>query len=121
MPSVRNRYQEGSLEKVSRAKGPSVWVYRWRELRPDGARVQRKKVIGNTKRIKTLADAKKAVEHLRLAANAQAPVIVEMTVAEIDGGVGEFVHLKVPPAVPRPSKRSAQGHVSGLFAVKKAG
>jgi hypothetical protein len=24
-------YQEGSLEKASRAKGPYVWVYRWRE------------------------------------------------------------------------------------------
>lgn len=47
MPIARNnRYQEGSLDRVSRAKGPEVWVYRWRELNEEGVRVQRKKTIG---------------------------------------------------------------------------
>jgi integrase len=61
-----NRYQEGSIDRVKRAKGrPDVWVYRWRELQEDGSRVQRKKTIGDTNRYPKRADAKRAVENLR--------------------------------------------------------
>lgn len=53
----RNRYQEGPLDRVNRAKSPDVWVYRWRELSPDGKkRVQRKRVIGTVDKLKTLTD-----------------------------------------------------------------
>jgi integrase len=45
-----NRYQEGSIDRVARAKGPDVWVYRWREIQDDGRRVQRKKTIGDVNR-----------------------------------------------------------------------
>ena len=47
MVTRHNRYQEGSIERVKRAKGPDVWVYRWRELQQDGSRVQKKRVIGD--------------------------------------------------------------------------
>jgi integrase len=65
----RNRYQEGALERAPRAKGPDVWIYRWRELSPDGKRVQRKRVIGTVERYRTLSEAKRASDNLRLAAN----------------------------------------------------
>jgi integrase len=70
MPSTRSSYQDGSLERVSRAKGPHVWVYRWRELQPDGSRVQRKKVVGTLKEYPKLADAKQAVSNIRAEINA---------------------------------------------------
>jgi hypothetical protein len=73
----RNRYQEGTLDRAKSAKGPDVWVYRWREPSPDGKkRVQRKRVIGTVDKLKTLTDAKKSVENLRLAVNAPASDLI---------------------------------------------
>jgi integrase len=79
------RYQEGSVERVKRANGPDVWVYRWRELQSDGRRVQRKKVIGDISRYPTKRDAKKAVDHLRLEINAREERLGKMTVGEAWG------------------------------------
>lgn len=85
MPDTRSRYQQGSLDRVRRAKGPDVWVYRWRERQPDGRRVQRKKTIGTVKRFKTLSDAQKAVENLRAEANATQTPVAGMTVSDAWG------------------------------------
>jgi integrase len=79
MPVTRNRYQEGSIDLVKRAKGPNVWVYRWREATPDGRRVQRKKTIGDNKRYKTESEARRAVEALRAEINAGQEVVGEWT------------------------------------------
>jgi integrase len=78
----KNHYQEGSLDRVSRAKGPDVWVYRWRETRRDGRRVQKKKVIGALDRYPTEASAKRAVEKLRIQINAEQELIGKVTVIE---------------------------------------
>jgi integrase len=81
-----NRYQEGSIERVKRAKGrPDVWVYRWRELLEDGRRVQRKRTVGDLDRFPKLADAKRAVENLRTEINAQQQRMGRMTVKELWG------------------------------------
>lgn len=80
-----NRYQEGSIERVKRLKGPDVWVYRWRELQPDGRRTQRKTVVGDVGRYKTKSHVKKVVENLRLEINAQRPSIGTMTISELWG------------------------------------
>jgi hypothetical protein len=82
--SRKNRYQEGTVERVRRAKGPDAWVYRWRELLPDGTRVQRKRVIGTVSQFRTLSAARSAVENLRLAINAAAKPPV-MTIGEAWG------------------------------------
>jgi integrase len=74
-------YQEGSLERVTRAKGPSVWVYRWR----DQNRVQRKKVLGNVNRFKTKAEAKREVENFRAQINSELQKIARMTLGEAWG------------------------------------
>ena len=73
MPITRKKYQAGTLQKVKRAKGPQMWVYRWRELTSDGSRVQRKQTIGSVEKYKTKSDAMKAVESLRLQINADVP------------------------------------------------
>jgi len=87
MPSVHTRtsYQEGSYVRVRRAKGPDVWVYRWRDLQPDGSRVQRKQVIGDVKRYPKLADAKRATENLRAKVNAQQGKLGKITFRELWG------------------------------------
>jgi hypothetical protein len=54
------RYQQGSIERVRRAKGPDVWVYRFRQ-EVDGERVHRSHIIGTVKEYKSKADAKRAI------------------------------------------------------------
>lgn len=85
IPSTPNTYQEGSFENVARAKGPAVWVFRWRENQPDGKNVQRRKVIGNLNQLPTLADAKRAAENLRSEINARRERVGKMTVKEAWG------------------------------------
>jgi integrase len=79
------RYQEGSIERVQRAQGPDVWVYRWRELDDDGLRVQRKRTIGNVHQFPTKSDAKREVENLRAEVNAQQDLRPRMTVGDAWG------------------------------------
>lgn len=78
------RYQEGSLTVVARAKGPNVWVYRWREL-DDGKRIQRKRVIGTVEQLKNISDAKREVDNLRCEVNAQDQRSSKMTVGDAWG------------------------------------
>ena len=80
-----NRYQEGSIGRVSRAKDPDVWVYRWRELQADGTRPQRKKTIGDIKRFPTKSDVQREVENLRAEINARENLIGKMTIRELWG------------------------------------
>lgn len=79
------RYQEGTIERVRRAKGPDVWVYRWRELDEDGVRVQKKKVIGDVDRHPTKAAAKKAVENFRAEINGRQDRLGKKTVEQAWG------------------------------------
>jgi integrase len=79
------RYQEGSIERVARAKGPAVWVYRWRELQVDGTRVQRKKTIADVKRFPRESDVKRLVENLRAEINASQDQLGKMTIRELWG------------------------------------
>jgi len=85
MPTTRQYYQEGTVERVARAKGPDAWVFRWREAGPDGARVQKKKVIGDLERYPNLASAKRAVENLRSKINGELDRSGKVTVAELWG------------------------------------
>ena len=42
----RTRIQAGGINRDISASGKKIWVFRWRETRPDGRRVARKRVIG---------------------------------------------------------------------------
>jgi integrase len=70
---------------VKRVKGSDVWVYRWRELQPDGRRIQRKQVIGDIDRFRRRSDAKRAVENLRSEINSRQRHIGRVTVTELWG------------------------------------
>ena len=78
------RYQEGSIARVRRAKGPDVWVYRWREV-VDGKRLQKKKVIGDVDRYPNKSAVKREVENLRSEINARAERVGRLTVEELWG------------------------------------
>jgi integrase len=84
--TTRNyRYQEGTVDRSPRVKGPDVWTYRWRELQEDGRRVQRKQIIGDVGRYPTKSDAKRAVENLRAEINARQDRLGKLTIEEAWG------------------------------------
>lgn len=86
MSIARNcRYQEGSIDRVKRAKRPDVWVYRWRELQPDGSRVQRKKTIGTAEQFPRRSDVQREVENLRSEINSRQGRIGKTTVGDAWG------------------------------------
>ena len=85
IPSTRSTYQEGSYERVRRAKGAAVWVYRWREKQADGKNVQRRKLIGTVDQFPTLTDAKRATENLRAEINASRAQVGKLTVRDAWG------------------------------------
>jgi len=84
MTITSSRYQQGTVERVKRAKGPDVWIFRWREVQDD-RRVQRKKVIGTVKKYKNKSAALKAVENFRAEINGRQDRIREKTVSELWG------------------------------------
>jgi integrase len=81
----RTRYQQGSVQRSKRNKGPDVWVFRWRGIGSDGKSVQRKAVIGTIINLPSEAAALKAAQALRIDANQQTPRAVSCpsTVAEL--------------------------------------
>src|SRR5260370_11560111 len=66
---MRARYQNGSLTKTKRKNGYSVWLFRWRETGTDGSRRPRNIVVGPVSELRTEADARRALETLRLNIN----------------------------------------------------
>lgn len=67
---MRKTYnQKGSLKRVRRDGGREVWIFRWREIGPDGVRRSRKVVIGTTKQFRSETAAWDRVEQLNLNIN----------------------------------------------------
>ena len=66
---MRARYQKGSLTKIKRKNGYLVWLFRWRETGSDGSRRPRNIVVGPVSELRTEADARRALESLRLNIN----------------------------------------------------
>ena len=67
----RTTYQYGTLVPESRKRGPDVWVYRFSEDN-NGKRSRRKVIVGTLEELPKHADAERACQHLRLAANSEA-------------------------------------------------
>jgi integrase len=93
---TRSRYQEGSIDRVPRAKEPDVWVYRWRKSAPNGKRVQHKRVIGTVEEHKTLSEAKRAVDNLRLEVNSPTEAKIGGTTVAEAGGHFQVNELRDP-------------------------
>lgn len=69
----RTRYLQGSVQREKRLSSPDVWVFRWREIGPDGKTRQRKVIVGTVTTLSTEASALKAAQALRIEANQQTP------------------------------------------------
>lgn len=92
----RIRYQQGCLTRDKRNAGPDVWVFRWRELNPDGHRVNRKAVIGTVEQYRTRPEALKAADALRLDINKEAPqAALPVTFEQL---VSHYVAKELPEA-----------------------
>ena len=61
----RTRYQQGSLQRVRRAHGSEVWVFRWREHQADGRTVRRNRLLGTLKQYPSRAAALQRAATLR--------------------------------------------------------
>src|SRR5580692_6747884 len=61
----RARHQKGSLQRVKRKSGESVWIFRWYEVQLDGTKCYRKAVIGSGQRVQ---DRSRSTEGGRCAA-----------------------------------------------------
>jgi len=66
---MRARYQQGSLKQIKRKSGYLVWLFRWRETDPDGKRRPKKIVVGPVTELRTEADARRALQALRINVN----------------------------------------------------
>jgi hypothetical protein len=65
---MQARYQYGNLTLRKRKKGPKVWQFRWLEKgKPKSV------LVGTVERLPTMADAERAIEHLRIKINAEVP------------------------------------------------
>jgi integrase len=62
----RTRIQRGGVNLDVSSSGKQVWVFRWRETRPDGRRVPRKRVIGTLEEYPTKKAAENAARVFRL-------------------------------------------------------
>ncbi|MCU1302754.1 MAG: integrase family protein [Candidatus Sulfotelmatobacter sp.] len=71
--SRRTRYQQGSVQREKRRKGPDIWIFRWWETGPDGTSKYRKAQVGSVLSYATEASALKAAQALRIDANQQTP------------------------------------------------
>jgi integrase len=71
----RTRFQQGSLQREQRKKGPEVWIFRWYQSTPNGKRKRQYCVIGTVERYPTESAAQAAAAALRLEINVEAPRI----------------------------------------------
>jgi integrase len=62
----RTRIQRGGVNLDVSSSGKQVWVFRWRETRPDGRRAPRKRVIGTLEEYPTKKAAENAARGFRL-------------------------------------------------------
>ena len=66
-------YQRGSLRRIRRKDGTTVWVYRWRETQIDSTRKRRAIIVGAVEDYPTESLAQAAVDSLRLTINQSVP------------------------------------------------
>jgi integrase len=62
----RTRTQRGGVNLDVSSSGNKIWVFRWRETRPDGRRAPRKRVIGTLEEYPTKKAAENAARPFRL-------------------------------------------------------
>lgn len=111
----RVRYQNGTLERKARKKGPDVWTYRWVD-RASGTRPR--VTLGTVKELPTLQAVRRAADGYRLSANRETNHVAAVTMA---GLLDRYERECVTPFVEvpiggldnrRPSVQCARGYRS---------
>ena len=99
---TRNTYQHGWIETRPSKKQGLVFVYRWRERKPDGGYTKRSEVIGPVAMLKTEANAWRVIEHRKLDVNSDHPQGHTITIGML---VNRYLETELPEL--RHSTRSA--------------
>jgi len=85
----RLRYQNGTLERMTREKGADIWTYRWVER---GSGKRRRVRLGTVKELRTMQAVKQAADGYRLGANRESDIVSQVTMAAVlDRYEREFV------------------------------
>jgi integrase len=80
----RTRIQRGGVNLDVSSSGKQIWVFRWRETRPDGRRAPRKRVIGTLEEYPTKKAAENAARGFRLDLVDQgSAALVQITMKEL--------------------------------------
>jgi integrase len=90
---TRNTYQHGWIETRPSKKQDIVFVYRWRERKPDGGYTKRSEVIGPVSMLKTEANAWRAIEHRKLDVNSDHPQGQAVTIGML---VSRYLETELP-------------------------
>ncbi len=80
MRLTRNTYQNGWIETRPSKKEGLVFVYRWRERKPDGGHTKQSERIGPVSVLKTETNAWRAIDHRKLEINSEDPGGTPVTV-----------------------------------------
>jgi integrase len=78
----RVRYQNGTLERVSRKRGPDIWTYRWMER---GSGKRPRVTLGTVTELRTMQAVKLAADGHRLSANRDNDYVSRITMAGLLG------------------------------------
>jgi integrase len=80
----RTRIQRGGVNRDISSSGKEIWVFRWRETKPDGRRAPRKRVIGTLEEYPTKKAAENAARGFRLDLVDQgSAALVQITMKEL--------------------------------------
>jgi len=90
---TRNTYQHGWIETRPSKKQGLVFVYRWRERKPDGGYAKRSEVIGSVAMLKTEANAWRVIEHRKLDVNSDRPQGHTVTIGML---VNRYLETELP-------------------------
>ena len=93
MRRTRNTYQNGWIETRPSNKHDLVFVYRWRERKPEGGYTKRVEVIGPVSMLKTEANAWRAIEHRKLEVNSEGSQGSAVTVGIL---VNRYLETELP-------------------------
>jgi integrase len=106
----RLRYQNGTLERMTRKSGPDIWTYRWVER---GTGKRRRVRLGTMKELTTMQAVKKAADGYRLSANRESEVVPNVTMAAV---LDRYERELITPYVNLPLGAIDDGRISCMTA-----
>jgi integrase len=106
----RLRYQNGTLERMTRQNGSDIWTYRWVER---GSGKRRRIRLGTTKELSTMQAVKKAADGYRLSANRESDAVTQVTMSAV---LDRYERELIEPSIKVPLGAVDDGRISSLTA-----